>query len=298
MKLQASVLILTKNEEHDLPGCLKSVAGFDDIVVFDSYSTDNTQIIATNNGARVVYRPDQDPSIAFGGDEASHRTWGLREIVFKHSWLLVLDADERLSLEASRDIGAILERNSHGSYQPDAQPVAYQIRRRDFMYGRHLKHVQATPLYVRFFRPEFIHYERVINPVTVVNGQIGQLNGWINHYPFSKGISYWIERHNAYSSFEARQVSQSVEPVNLKDALFCRDFNRRRRFQKRLFMQLPARPILKFIILYFLKGGFLDGRPGFVYAILQSIYEYFIVLKIRERNDVISRIPALTISSY
>jgi hypothetical protein len=209
---------------------------------------------------------------------ASHQNWGLRNIAFKHPWVFYIDADERLTPEAADELRAIAR-------DPSSPCVAYRIRRRDFFQGRQLKHVQTSPWYIRFIRPEFVHYERLVNPITVVDGPIGDLQHPLDHYPFSKGLSHWIARHNSYSSFEAQQILQnraSQEPFSLRAAFLERDFNRRRFHQKELFYRLPARPLIKFVLLYVLKRGFLDGHPGFTYALLQSIYEAFIVLKVQE----------------
>lgn len=273
-----SVLILTKNEQIDLPGCLRSVEWCNDIVVYDSHSADRTKAIASRFGARLVERLGQDPSLPYGGDESFHRTWGIHEIHYANPWLFVIDADERLSPEAAFELQAIAS-------NPYPHFVAYRIRRRDFFQGRHLRHVQTSPWYIRFFRPEFVHYERLVNPITVVDGPVSDLKHPLDHYPFSKGLSHWIARHNSYSTFEAQQILQnraSQEPFSLPAAFLERDFNRRRFHQKELFYRLPARPLIKFVLLYFLKRGFLDGRPGFTYALLQSIYEAMIVLKVQE----------------
>jgi len=281
-----SVLILTFNEEYDLPGCLASLSWCDDIVVYDSYSTDLTQQIAKDSGARFIQRHGQDPSISFGGNEALHRTWGIHHIPFNYPWLLVLDADERLSPNALHEIESVLN-----GLQPQRSdltstcPVAFQLRRRDFFQGRHLKHVQSTPWYIRLFRPAFVHYERLVNPITVVDGPVASLQCYIDHYPFSKGLSHWISRHNTYSTLEAMQLCSDgsySQQASFVGALFSPYFHQRRAQQKQLFMRLRARPLLKFLWLYLLKRGFLDGAQGFTYALLQSIYEYFIVLKVRE----------------
>jgi len=278
-----------------LRGCLDSVAWSDDVVVYDSYSSDDTGSIARSAGARVIQRPGQNTSVAFGGDEALHRTWGIHEIKFKNPWLFVIDADERLTPEATAELQAIAS-------NPDPRFVAYRIRRRDYFQGRQLCYVQTSPWYIRFFRPEFVHYERLVNPITVVDGPIGDLQHPLDHYPFSKGLSHWIARHNSYSSFEAQQIllnRASQEPFSLRAAFLERDFNRRRFHQKELFYRLPARPLIKFFLLYVLKRGFLDGRPGFTYALLQSIYETMIVLKVQELEssaqakppDALARLP-------
>ena len=82
------------------------------------------------------------------------------------------------------------------------------------------------------------------------------------------------------SSLAANRKGQAN--FSLMAALFEKDFHRRRYHQKELFYRLPARPIAKFLLLYFVKRGFLDGRAGLTYSVLQAIYEYFIVLKSRE----------------
>lgn len=267
-------MILTKNEEQDLPGCLQSVAWSDDVVLYDSLSTDRTQAIARAAGAKVIERSFDN--------WASHQNWGLRNIQFRHPWVFYIDADERLTPEAALELQAI-------AAAPAADAVAYRINRRDFFQGRQLKHVQSSPWYIRFFRPEFVHYERLVNPITLVDGPVADLTHPLDHYPFSKGLSHWIARHNSYSSFEAQQIiknRQQGEAFSLRAAFFERDFNRRRFHQKELFYRLPARPLFKFLLLYGLKRGFLDGRPGFTYALLQSIYEAFIVLKVQELEQV------------
>jgi glycosyltransferase involved in cell wall biosynthesis len=272
-----SVLILTKNEERDLPGCLESVAWSDDVHVYDSYSTDATAAIAERAGARVWRRPGQAATALFGGDEAEHKNWALRNIPFRHEWVLHMDADERVSGELAASLRAAV-----------AEPrgcVAFRLRRRDFFLGRALMHVQASPYYLRLFRPAKVHYERMINPVCAPDGPVGEAAGFLDHYPFSKGMAHWLERHNGYSTLEARQILANRAAggrFSLRRALFARDFHERRFHQKELFYRLPGRPLLKFLLLYVVKRGFLDGRAGFAYAALQAFYEYMIVLKTRE----------------
>ena len=285
-----SVLILTKNEERDLPGCLRSVDLSDDIVVYDSFSTDRTETISLSAGARFVQRPEQAKHLAYGGDEGLHRTWGIHQISYKYPWLLVIDADERLTLEATAELQAIAN-------TPDPGHVAYRIRRRDFFQGRQLRHVQTSRWYIRFFRPEFVKYDRLVNCVTLVDGPVGDLNFPLDHYPFSKGLSHWLARHNSYSTFEAQQILHNRaqnEPFCLRATFLERDFNRRRFHQKELFYRLPARPFIKFLLLYLLKRGFLDGPPGFTYALLQSIYEAMIVLKVQELEQPQASLPPVS----
>ena len=272
-----SVLILTKNEQQDLPGCFESVAWSDDVHVFDSMSTDATVAIAKKFGAYVTQRDYGECKLSFGGDESSHRNWGLQNIPFKYEWVFVIDADERTTPEL---VKAMME----AVRAPD-NCVAFRIRRRDYFLGTWLKHVQTSPFYMRLFLHQRMRYERLINPVSIADGAVGQVSGFLDHFPFSKGIGFWVERHNAYSRAEAQQIVENRKnqaTFSLSKAFTAKDFNERRFHQKELFYRLPFRPLIKFLILYVGKRGFLDGRAGFTYAMLQSIYEYFIVLKTRE----------------
>ena len=269
MPLPVSVLILTKNEEQNLPGCLQSVSWADEIHVYDSFSEDATIAIARDHGALITQRVFDN--------WAEHQNWGLRNIAFKHPWVLYLDADERVTTALVQGIAQAIEK-------PDSY-VAFQILRRDFFQGCALTHVQTSPYYQRLFRPEKMRYERLVNPVSLPDGPVGKVEGFLNHFPFSKGISQWLERHNSYSSFEARQIMNnrlSHSGFSLKKAVSSSDFHEKRFHQKEIFYRLPARPLVKFCLLYFLKRGFLDGKGGLTYAVLQSIYEYMIVLKTRE----------------
>lgn len=267
-----SVLILTKNEATDLPGCLESVAWSDDIHVFDSFSTDETAEIARQAGARVTQR-------AFD-NWAAHQNWALANVPFKYPWVFYLDADERMTPELVTTVRA-------AAAQP-RECVAFRVQRRDFFRGTWLKHVQASSFYLRLFRPEKMRYERLVNPVSLADGPVGQVAGYLDHFPFSKGMSHWIARHNSYSSFEAEQILENRRKnrsFSVVRAFTGKDFHERRFHRKELFYRLPARPLVKFLVLYVGKRGFLDGCAGFIYAVLQSFYEYFIVLKTRELED-------------
>lgn len=264
-----SILILTKNEEQDLPGCLESVKWSDDIHLFDSYSDDGTVEIAEKFGATITKRHFDNWS--------AHQNWGLANIPFKHPWVFYIDADERMTAELAENIQRIVKKP--GDY------VAFRFERRDFLMGQWLKHVQPQKLSLRLFRPEKMRYERLVNPVSVVDGPIGFVEGYHDHFPFSKGFSHWFTRHNSYSSLEAAQIKKNQdnkESFSIWKAFFEKDFHKRRFHQKELFYRLPMRPFIKFFFLYFIKKGFLDGRAGLTYALLQSIYEYMIVLKVRE----------------
>lgn len=262
-----SILILTKNEQQDLPDCLASAAWSDDVHVLDSESTDMTVALAEKAGAIVLVRP-------FDG-YASQRNFGLK-LPYKHDWILILDADERITPELAAEMLAFVK----------AAPLnvaAARMRRRDIWWGRWLKHAQISPFYVRLVRAGRAHYEREINEVLVVDGDIIDFTQPFDHYPFSKGLDHWISKHNTYSRMEAEVIANGalIKP-SWRIAILGNDFSERRVHQKAIFYGLPARPFIKFIYMLIARRAFLDGWPGIRYAVLQAIYEYFIVLKTKE----------------
>ena len=262
-----SVLILTKNEQQDLPDCLASVAWCDDVQVLDSESTDATVALAKKAGALVTVRP-------FDG-YASQRNFGLK-LAYKHEWVLILDADERITPELAVEIQRFVA-------TAPLTVAGARMRRRDIWWDRWLKHAQISPFYVRLVRVGRAHYEREINEVLVVDGDIVDLTQPFDHYPFSKGLDHWISKHNTYSHMEAEVIASGdlIKP-NWRIAILGNDFSERRVHQKAIFYGLPARPFIKFIYMLIARRAFLDGWPGIRYAVLQAIYEYFIVLKTKE----------------
>jgi glycosyltransferase involved in cell wall biosynthesis len=263
-----SVLILTKDEQHDLPDALASVAWSDDIHVFDSLSTDATAEIARAAGAQVHTRTFDD--------YATHRNAALA-LAFKHPWVFVLDADERPAPELSAEMQRVVS-------EAPANTAGFRLRRRDFLFGTWLKHAQISPYYIRLVRPERAKYTRSINEVLEVDGPVAELLHPLDHYPFSKGIAHWIAKHNTYSTMEAELIvrQQGLQDPSLGSALGHSDFHTRRLHQKALFYRLPGRPLIKWCYMMFLRGAILDGAAGVTYATLQSIYEYMIVLKTKE----------------
>ncbi len=270
---QISVLILTKNEQQDLPDCLQSVSWCDDIHVFDSYSEDDTVKLAKEAGAKVTQRQ-------FDG-YASQRNVALSALPYSHSWILILDADERIPAELAREMLERVQRVQVGVN-------GLRIRRRDYFGKTWLKHSQMTPYYIRLVRKSKARYHREINEVLEVDGVVEDLKGHFEHYPFSKGLHHWLNKHNTYSSMEAKRWVEEHRgnlSFSLQKALFSKDFTEKRYHQKGIFYKIPGRPLIKWLYLAFWKRSFLDGRAGLTNATLQAIYEYFIVIKTRELLD-------------
>ncbi len=263
-----SVLILTRNEEQDLPGCLASVPWCDDIHVFDSGSTDRTAAIARDAGANFSVHP-------FAG-YATQRNAAL-QLPFRYPWVLVLDADERPTPALCTEMHAAVQ-------QASSTVAAFRMRRRDYLWGTWLEHAQLTPFYIRLLRPERVRYTREINEIAEVDGGIGELNGTIEHLAFSKGIGHWVAKHNEYSTREAHLLASgdAVRAASLRHALFSKDFGDRRVAQKAIFYKLPGRPLIKWIGMVFVRRALLDGSAGIAYATLQAFYEYLIEVKRQE----------------
>jgi glycosyltransferase involved in cell wall biosynthesis len=265
-----SVLILTMNEEVNLPSCLAALAWCDDIVVLDSGSTDGTVDIAAASGARVVVR-------AFD-NWASHQNWALESIEFRHPWIYYSDADEVMTPELAEEIAVIAS-------SAEQLHVAYRVRYKNFFLGKWIRHCGIYPTWVlRFYRPEKVRYERLVNPIARADGSIGHLREHFLHYSFNKGFESWFEKHNKYSTGEARETIRELRDghVDWQGLIALGDPARRRLALKHLSFRLPFRPLLRFFYMYLVKFGFLDGAEGFHYCALLAIYEYMIVLKTRE----------------
>jgi len=269
-----SVLIPTRNEERNLPACLESVAWAGERVVFDSLSDDRTLEIAAEHGARVVQR-------AFD-DFARHKNWALDEIDFAHPWVLILDADERVTPALAEEIAALFA---------EGEPACdgYYLARRIFWRGRWLRHGGRYPDYnLRLIRRGRGRYEqRRVHEHMVVEGPVGYLRHPLDHDD-DKGIERYIERHNHYSTLEALEILRAEAGAAAEEIapdLRRRGPQRRRALKRWAYRWLPARPLFVFLYLYLFRLGFLDGRPGLDSALLRAIYEYQIDLKLRELRD-------------
>lgn len=263
-----SVVILTKNEEFNIEACLDCLKFSDDVVVYDSYSDDSTVELAEKyDNVRVVQRKFDNWS--------THQNWGVENIEFRHPWVLYVDADERVPEDLADEIQSLCD--------PDSGYSAFRLRRKDMFMGRWLKRAQLYPTWiVRVFRPEKISYERLVNPIAVVDGRTGDLEGHLMHYPFSKGIVDWIDRHNKYSNWEAEELLKvrAGKRTPLKN-LFG-DATERRACLKDIFFRLPLRPQIKWLYYMCWRMAWLDGHAGWSYARLTYLYEYMISMKVKE----------------
>ena len=262
---KVSVLIYTLNEEIHLPVCLDHLRWCDDVIVVDSFSTDRTEAIAKEHGARFF----QHEFEGFG----SQRNWSLENIDIKHDWVLILDADEKVPAELADELCRIAREN------PD-EVGAFRLRRRFYMWGRWLRYSSLYPTWV----VRFIHKDRVryINrghaETQEVQGEIRDLeNDLIDEN--LKGIDEWFERQNRYSTKDAQyELQQQGDSLRIGE-LFSGDPLTRRATLKRIAWRLPFRPFLYFLYSYVWRLGFLDGRDGLVFCLMKATYQQMVVIK-------------------
>jgi len=271
--MSLSVVIIAKNEAVNIRRCLLSVAWCDDVLVVDDFSTDGTGEVAECLGARVV----QHPFTSF----ADQRNWALDHGGLRHEWVLMLDADEAATPEFQRDLAACVA-------AADDLTAAFAVCRKTMLDGRWLKYSDGFPVWimrvVRRGRARFVNSGHGEVPVPPVDGRVLRVGEPIVHYPFSKGLSDWLDRHNHYSSREAALELSAAVPIVWPE-LVCRDGAVRRRALRNLGRRLPCRPLLRFAYQYFWKRGFLDGRAGLTFSTLMAMYEAMIVMKRRELRD-------------
>jgi glycosyltransferase involved in cell wall biosynthesis len=264
-----SVLILTYNEEKNLPMCLDSLTWCDDIIVLDSYSSDSTEEIARKRGARFYVRKFDD--------FARQRNYGLHQIEYRHKWVLMVDADEVVPDELLEEIREVISSTSE-------RYVMFRMRRKDFFMGKWMKRANAYPIWLgRLVKPEYVEVKRSVNEEYEARGKIGNIKGHLLHYSYNAGFHDWFQEQNLHSTMEANRLFAGLDAGrwNITNIL-SKDPPTRRRAIKHFGLKMPLRPIIMFFYLYFFKCGFLEGRAAFSHCLLRSIYEYMIDLKVKE----------------
>ncbi len=278
-----SIYILTYNEEIDIAACLESALLSDDVVVVDSYSGDRTLEIAAEFAARHPIRVVQHAFESHG----KQRTWMLESIPPKHPWIYILEADERMTPALFEEYCRVIQ---------SEERVGYYVAERVIFMNRWIRHSTQYPRYqLRLLRhgkvwfDDYGHAER-----EVCDGPTGFLQETYPHYTCSKGFSRWIDKHNRYSSDEAAETVRQLqqESVNWRSLLWGASEVERRRALKDLSHRLPGRPLLRFLYMYIGLGGWRDGGSGFTWCVLQAFYEYLILLKVWELQQVATR-PAI-----
>jgi glycosyltransferase involved in cell wall biosynthesis len=266
--MKVSCLVLTYNEATNIGACLRALSWCDDILVLDSGSSDATVEIARIHRARVMERPFDD--------FASQRNFGLEEGAFRHDWVLHLDADEIVTEEFVAHLAAL---------EPRPGIDAYRVPSKMMLFGRWIKHAGMYPVYqVRLGHRDRLRF------VQVGHGQredlpaerIGIFEQPYLHFCFSRGLRGWLDKHVRYARDEATLILEIRQGIRKEEE--AQDMTARRRVLKARAARLPAalRPLLRFLYIYLFRQGFRDGRAGFAYAFMLSVYEGMISVFLME----------------
>lgn len=244
MPLDLSVVIIAYNEESNIERCLKSLPAGADVVVLDSQSQDRTADIARALGARVSQRPFTNFA------EQKNAALSLAQ----RGWILTIDADEELSPELRGEIPTLIQTSG---------ALAYRLDRRLVFMGRRMHFGKTRDRPLRLFRKGSGQYEGAIHEEFILReGTVRFLRGSVLwHYSY-KDLSDYFQRFNRYTSAIAAEHAKKGQSVPMLSHLL--------------------RPWLEFFSRYVLRLGFLDGYPGYTYALVSSLYAYIKYAKLRE----------------
>jgi glycosyltransferase involved in cell wall biosynthesis len=260
----------------NLPHALASVMAWADAVhVVDSESTDDTREIAAASGANVVVRP----WLGY----AKQKNWALDNLPLKADWVFILDADEAILPELRDELLAIARRPVG-----EVEESGFHINRYFVFLGRRIRHCGYYPSWnLRCFKRGRARYEeREVHEHMLVDGPTGYLKGHMEHND-RRGLEAYMAKHNVYSTLEAREIVRSERGEgggDLRPSLSGGPLERRRWFKVVVYPKLPLKWLFRFVYMYVLKLGFLDGVAGFRFCLFISAYEMLIGLKIVERR--------------
>ncbi len=229
-----AAVIPSKNSEKKIGSCLASVAGWaDEIIILDSESTDNTVKIAQGYGAKVYAHP-------FLGTWAKERNFGAEKAA--STWILSLDTDEIVTDEFKNLCDRIL---------PVTKYSAFKFVRKNFFLGHFFKYGGWYHRSQHLFKKGYAHYEGMLHETMIVNGEVGNLDAEILHYPFDR-ISEFIERHNRYTDIQAQEILKTEKGLTLKTIKY----------------NLTLRPLKLFKKMFWNKKGYKEGMYGFIFCML------------------------------
>ncbi|MCQ8105933.1 glycosyltransferase family 2 protein [Methylomonas sp. SURF-2] len=284
MKADITAIILTFNESQHIKRCIESVRDFCcDVVVVDSFSTDDTQAIAENLGARFYQH-------AFV-NHASQFNWALDNIDISTEWIFRIDADEYAEAGLKQELAGALP-------QADAEVCGFFVRRKYVFMGQWIRRGAMYPIDVlRVFRRGSGRVEPrwMDEHIVLERGRAARLQGNIVDDNLNS-IGWWVDKHNKYATLEM------LELLNLKYGFLPGDTSTARHvggqaklkrwIKTVIYAKLPyfVRPLLYFLYRYFLKLGFLDGVNGFAFHFMQGCwYRCLVDLKMLEAERWIAK---------
>jgi glycosyltransferase involved in cell wall biosynthesis len=275
--LAVSVIIATKNEAGNLPRCLESLRGAGEVFVVDSQSGDDTAEIARSYGAQIV-------QFYYSGGWPKKRQWAMDTLSLSYDWILLLDADESLTVDLMAEIRLAIQ---------DPEYDGFYIGLRMHFLGRALKHGGAGFYKLALFRRGRGRFEcrlrnqdssmcdMEVHEHVVVQGKTRRLKNFVLHRNV-ESLSRSIQKHNEYSNWESHVwVNGESGFSDLPPALFGSQAQRRR-WLKKTFLAVPGSPVLFFLYRYLFRLGFLDGVPGLIYCTMQGIQIFHVKAKMFE----------------
>jgi len=272
VSLPLSVLVPTLDEELNLPDCLDSLQWADEVFVVDSFSKDRTLEIARARGAHVVQHAFESYS--------RQKNWALDNLPFRNEWVLIVDADERVTPELRCEVEQVLASNT-------AAFEGYYVNRRFIFLGTWVRHAGWYPSWnLRLFRHRLGRYDdREVHEHIVLNGGVGYLRNDLLHFD-KRGLEAYIARHNHYSTLEAaarlKAERNTADRARLPVSLLASPVQRKRFVRERIWPSVPFKPLALFVYMYVLRRGFLDGRAGLALCVFHAFQEFMVGLKLAE----------------
>ena len=251
-------VVITKNEEVNIQDCLRSAQWANELIVVDAESCDKTVELARACGAKVFVR--------------SWPGFGLQKnfamVQASSEWILILDADERVTEELREEIKACLDGWKSGA------PVAYRIPRRNFFYGAWVRGGGVYPDYqVRLFRRGIAQYNNVaVHENLIVEGEIGTLAGHLDHYT-ERRIRDHFKKFRLYTTLAAQEKAKRVRTVGWTDLVF--------------------RPLVVLVKTYVLKQGYGDGVRGLIVCVFASMYSFVKYAKLWDATRQVASHPEI-----
>jgi glycosyltransferase involved in cell wall biosynthesis len=275
--LPVSVIVPARNEAHNLPRCLASLASVGEVYVIDSQSSDDTVRIAESYGAKVV-------QFQYQGGWPKKRQWAMDTLPLVYDWILLLDADEVLTPELGAEIRSAIQAPNFDGYY-----IALEM----YFLGRRLRHSGASFWKLSLFRKGLGRFEcrlqdqstsmadMEVHEHVIVNGRTRCLRHPLVHHNV-ESLDRYIQKHNEYSNWEARVwLDGNKSEDEIQPSLWGTQAGRRR-WLRRHFLEVPGSPVLFSLYKYFARLGFLDGVPGLIYCVFQGVQFFHIKAKIYE----------------
>jgi hypothetical protein len=230
--------------------------------------------IARHYGASVVQHEFAYP--------AQQKNWALDKLRFRHEWLLVLDADERVPEDLRSEITSVVRADGEGK-------DGFWMRYRLIFYGKWIRHCGWYPTWIlRLVRRGTVRWEdRPVDEHAVVSGSVGRLQHDIIHES-QRDMHFWIAKHNGYSTNNAGILALAGQgPAHgVKRRLWGNQAERKRFIKHYIWPHLPGRALFFFLYMYFLRLGFLDGVHGFHFCVMHAIFQQFVVIKQWEQKQM------------